>query len=217
MTAEGIFRAESPRYFSVGQRPTQYSVLNEVMESETIQKNGDIKIISVIAMIVLFMVIVMVSFGKEYYIRCGLEFGVVVGRPYLELVDEETGESEIASIQGTASQSNRQQTTNETNKTQTTANTSKKVFRFGLRTGINFTNMSGYDDISKMLFGFQSGIVTDFSLAKSFSIQAGLLIAQQGFRTTAVYRGQKSPYKITLSDFTICILPISATSREIMD
>jgi len=87
---------------------------------------------------------------------------------------------------------------NPINKTQTASNTSKRVFRFGLRTGINFTNMSGYDDISKMLFGFQSGIVTDFSLAKSFSIQAGLLIAQQGFRTTAVYKGQKSPYKITL-------------------
>ena len=40
--------------------------------------------------------------------------------------------------------------------------------------------------------------MTDFSLPKNVSLQASLLIAQQGFRTTSIYMGHKSTYKITL-------------------
>jgi len=36
--------------------------------------------------------------GSEYYIRCGMKMGVVVGRPTLELVDPVTGEAELQSI-----------------------------------------------------------------------------------------------------------------------
>ena len=39
-----------------------------------------------------------IEFGKEYYIRCKVKFGVVIGRPSMELVDEETGKTEFASI-----------------------------------------------------------------------------------------------------------------------
>ena len=95
---------------------------------------------------------------------------------------------------------------NETNRTQI-VNQSNRIFRFGPHTGMNFTNMSGLDGISKMLFGVQSGIVVDFSLPKSFAIQSGLLYAQQGFRATAVYMNQKSTYKITLHYIQI---PINA-------
>ena len=36
--------------------------------------------------------------GREYYIRCGVRFGVAVGRPSLELVDGKVGKTEISSI-----------------------------------------------------------------------------------------------------------------------
>jgi opacity protein-like surface antigen len=115
---------------------------------------------------------IMVSFGKEYYIRCGLEFGVVVGRPYLELVDEETGESEIASIQGTASQSNRQQTTNERNKTQTTANPFQGV-ALGVNALTGYTFKNSYMDV-----GFGARLSYTFSvpirLAGEFNILWGI-------------------------------------------
>ena len=39
-----------------------------------------------------------VEFGKEYYIRCSVVMGVAVGRPKLELVDEETGKQEMQLI-----------------------------------------------------------------------------------------------------------------------
>jgi hypothetical protein len=36
--------------------------------------------------------------GREYYIRCGIKMGVMVGRPTLELVDKNVGKAEFASI-----------------------------------------------------------------------------------------------------------------------
>jgi hypothetical protein len=36
--------------------------------------------------------------GREYYIRCGLGYGIMVGRPTLQLVDKNTGKAEFASI-----------------------------------------------------------------------------------------------------------------------
>jgi len=78
------------------------------------------------------------------------------------------------------------------------ATNTNKVFRFGIRAGMNFTNMSGYDGLSKMIFGFQSGVVTDFSLPKNFSLQAGLLVAQQGYKIKGTYMQQKSTRRITL-------------------
>ena len=36
--------------------------------------------------------------GEEYYIRCGISMGVVVGRPKLELVDPEIGKKEFDKI-----------------------------------------------------------------------------------------------------------------------
>jgi len=94
-----------------------------------------------------------VEFGQEYYIRCGLDFGVVVGRPYLELVDEETGELEIASIQGTVNQSSRQQTTSQPSTQKNAINSYK-----GAALGVNF--MSG--------FTFKES-VSDFGLGVNFS------------------------------------------------
>jgi hypothetical protein len=72
---------------------------------------------------------------------------------------------------------------------------------------MNFTNMSGYDGLSKMILGVQSGIVGDFSLTKSFSIQAGLLYAQQGYRMTGRYMGTKSTLRVILHYIQI---PINA-------
>jgi hypothetical protein len=34
--------------------------------------------------------------GREYYIRCGIKMGVLVGRPTLELVNKKTGKAEFA-------------------------------------------------------------------------------------------------------------------------
>ena len=39
-----------------------------------------------------------VEAGKEYYIRCGVSMGIIVGRPKLELVDEVKGKKEFESI-----------------------------------------------------------------------------------------------------------------------
>jgi hypothetical protein len=39
-----------------------------------------------------------IRFGNEYYIRCSVAMGVLVGRPKLELVDNKTGELEFRSI-----------------------------------------------------------------------------------------------------------------------
>ena len=39
-----------------------------------------------------------VRMGQEYYIRCGLGMGAFVGRPKLEIVDNNTGKSEFSKI-----------------------------------------------------------------------------------------------------------------------
>ena len=36
--------------------------------------------------------------GHEYYIRCGLKMGIMVGRPSLELIDNKTGKMEFESL-----------------------------------------------------------------------------------------------------------------------
>jgi len=36
--------------------------------------------------------------GREYYVRCGIQMGVLVGRPTLQLVDKRTGSAEFNSI-----------------------------------------------------------------------------------------------------------------------
>ena len=36
--------------------------------------------------------------GHQYYIRCGLKMGIMVGRPSLELIDNKTGKMEFESI-----------------------------------------------------------------------------------------------------------------------
>jgi hypothetical protein len=41
-----------------------------------------------------------IELGKEYYIRCGLGMGAFVGRPRLEIVDNQTGKLEFAKIKG---------------------------------------------------------------------------------------------------------------------
>jgi len=41
---------------------------------------------------------VKIKFGKEYYLRCGITIGIMVGHPKLELVDEQTGRIEIESL-----------------------------------------------------------------------------------------------------------------------
>jgi uncharacterized membrane protein YhaH (DUF805 family) len=39
-----------------------------------------------------------IQFGNEYYVRCGIRFGVFVGRPKLELVDNQRGKTEFDKI-----------------------------------------------------------------------------------------------------------------------
>jgi hypothetical protein len=39
-----------------------------------------------------------IKFGKEYYIRCDISMGVMVGRPKLKIVDNEIGKIEFQSI-----------------------------------------------------------------------------------------------------------------------
>ncbi len=39
-----------------------------------------------------------IQLGHEYYVRCGIAMGILVGRPYLELVSNREGKTEYASI-----------------------------------------------------------------------------------------------------------------------
>ncbi|MDR2118559.1 MAG: hypothetical protein LBP25_03375 [Tannerellaceae bacterium] len=39
-----------------------------------------------------------IELGKEYYVRCGVRMGALVGRPRVELVDGETGKREFDGI-----------------------------------------------------------------------------------------------------------------------
>ena len=39
-----------------------------------------------------------VKMGKTYYLRCGINVGVFVGHPKIELVDPKTGKSEFESF-----------------------------------------------------------------------------------------------------------------------
>lgn len=62
-------------------------------------------------------------------------------------------------------------------------------FTFGPRVGFNYTNMrSEFDgqkldkEGSKFKPGFQVGVVADYALNTSMSIQSGLLFAQQGYK-----------------------------------
>lgn len=41
-----------------------------------------------------------VEFGKEYYLRCTVDYGAMVGRPDFQLVNKEIGEPEFKSIAG---------------------------------------------------------------------------------------------------------------------
>jgi hypothetical protein len=39
-----------------------------------------------------------IEFGKEYYLRCGMGMGIMVGRPMLQLVDRGQGKLQYNSI-----------------------------------------------------------------------------------------------------------------------
>lgn len=39
-----------------------------------------------------------IEFGREYYVRCGIAMGLLLGRPTIELVDETTGRNEFISV-----------------------------------------------------------------------------------------------------------------------
>jgi Protein of unknown function (DUF2846). len=39
-----------------------------------------------------------IQLGREYYVRCGMKMGVMVGRPELEIVDASTGKTEFNNI-----------------------------------------------------------------------------------------------------------------------
>ena len=39
-----------------------------------------------------------IELGKEYYVRCGMKMGVLVGRPDMKIVDNDTGKAEFGKI-----------------------------------------------------------------------------------------------------------------------
>ena len=45
-----------------------------------------------------------VAYGKEYYIRCSVTLGALVGRPKIEITDNAIGKAEYASIQMTGNE-----------------------------------------------------------------------------------------------------------------
>ena len=68
-----------------------------------------------------------------------------------------------------------------------TANYAQAQFTFGVRAGLNLTNMKmkaeGISISADMKPGFQLGVVGEYGLSESFFIQPGILFAQQGSKS----------------------------------
>ena len=71
---------------------------------------------------------------------------------------------------------------------------------FGARAGLNLTNVSGDTEDTKMKPGIQLGAVADYPLQDNFSIQAGFLFAQQGYRVS--YTDSETSMGVTFKDET---------------
>lgn len=70
-----------------------------------------------------------------------------------------------------------------------TANASDGIFNFGVKAGLNFTNMSGFKDIAQEGFletytGFNAGVVLNFNLPLGFELNPEILYVQSGQRFT---------------------------------
>jgi hypothetical protein len=90
-----------------------------------------------------------------------------------------------------------------------TAGFAQAQFKIGARAGFNLTTVTGKDvpDNTKLKPGFQIGIVGDYAFSEAFSIQPGLLFAQQGFKNEDTEAGVsiKQTYKLNYLQ-----LPINA-------
>lgn len=76
-------------------------------------------------------------------------------------------------------------------------------FSFGVRGGFNLTNMNesggGISPDTKMKSGFQVGVVGDYAVSESFSIQPGLLFTTQGCSWDLEMFGTKVETSINLN------------------
>ena len=66
------------------------------------------------------------------------------------------------------------------------------IFNFGVKAGLNFTNMSGFQDLTQDNFlktytGFNAGVVLNFNLPLGFEINPEILYVQSGQRFTYDY------------------------------
>ena len=63
-----------------------------------------------------------------------------------------------------------------------------KRFTFGIRAGLNFSNMNIKNDWGnwivnkKSLLGFHGGAIVDYNIVKSFAIESGLFYSGKGFK-----------------------------------
>ena len=81
-----------------------------------------------------------------------------------------------------------------------TANARDGIFNFGVKAGLNFTNMSGFKDIAQEGFletytGFNAGVVLNFNLPLGFELNPEILYVQSGQRFTynSFYEGDIIP------------------------
>lgn len=89
----------------------------------------------------------------------------------------------------------------------------KDFFRFGIKAGLNFTNMSGVNDVFEDNFlktytGFNAGLIFNFDLPLGFEISPELLYVHSGQRLEANAFGDAFTASGTLSNGTLR-LPIN--------
>lgn len=81
-----------------------------------------------------------------------------------------------------------------------TAGFAQAQFKIGARAGFNLTTITGDKEVvesAKLKPGFQVGVVGDYAFSEAFSIQPGIVFAQQGYKTNET--GTSYTYKTTLN------------------
>ncbi|MCR5314335.1 MAG: PorT family protein [Bacteroidaceae bacterium] len=83
-----------------------------------------------------------------------------------------------------------------------------KLFTFGVRAGLNFGKQNALDDQADRDFrlGYQVGVAVDANLARSFSVNTGVLMIQKGWKQGYSDAGGKIDVKDNATYFEIPVL-----------
>lgn len=94
--------------------------------------------------------------------------------------------------------------------------------RFGLKGGLNFSDMLVKDDNttfsndSKMKLGYNIGATAEFSLSKIFSFETALFLSSKGYKNSAVTSWIDKPMKVD-TEMSFLYLDIPLTAKAAFD